>query len=191
MTLQQGKAFCVLRFEVSKSVITVQCEFHAWFQKDAPFKLYKMQLVQALKPADKEKRHDFCEEMQLKTEEDGFVGRLISDEAMFHISGKVNRHNVHSWRTEQPQAQIEHQHDSPKVNVFCAVSREKVHSPFFFHFHRNVRVFLNCVLPQCWIGQAAATGDNNHLPWPPCSPDLTLCDLFLWGFVKDSLYVPP
>jgi hypothetical protein len=29
------------------------------------------------------------------------------------------------------------------------------------------------------------------LPWPPRSPDLTPCDFFLWGFVKDSVYVPP
>ena len=34
-------------------------------------------------------------------------------------------------------------------------------------------------------------GDNQLLPWPPCSPDLTPCDFFLWGFVKDSVYVPP
>jgi hypothetical protein len=26
---------------------------------------------------------------------------------------------------------------------------------------------------------------------PPRSPDLTPCDFFLWGFVKDSVYVPP
>jgi hypothetical protein len=44
----------------------------------------------------------------------------------------VNRHNVHIWGTKQPHAQIEHQRDSPKVNVFCVVSCEKVHSPFFF-----------------------------------------------------------
>jgi hypothetical protein len=41
------------------------------------------------------------------------------------------------------------------------------------------------------IGRAAANGDNNLLPWPPRSPDLTPCDFFLWGFVKDSVYVPP
>jgi hypothetical protein len=62
-----------------------------------------------------------------------FVERLIfCDEAIFHISGKVNRHNVHICGTEQPHAQIEHQCDSPKLNVFCAVSREKVYGPFFF-----------------------------------------------------------
>jgi hypothetical protein len=44
----------------------------------------------------------------------------------------VNVHSVHIWGTEQPHAQIEHQRNSPKINVFCAVSRKKVHGPFFF-----------------------------------------------------------
>jgi hypothetical protein len=35
MASQQEKAFCVLRFEVSISVITVQREFRARFRKDA------------------------------------------------------------------------------------------------------------------------------------------------------------
>jgi hypothetical protein len=38
MASQQGKAFCVLRFEVSRSVITVQREFHARFKNVAPHK---------------------------------------------------------------------------------------------------------------------------------------------------------
>ena len=36
LALQQEKAFYVLRFEVSRSVITVQREFRAQFRKDAP-----------------------------------------------------------------------------------------------------------------------------------------------------------
>jgi hypothetical protein len=27
--------------------------------------------------------------------------------------------------------------------------------------------------------------------WPPHSPDAAPCDLFLWGYVKDQVYVPP
>jgi hypothetical protein len=27
--------------------------------------------------------------------------------------------------------------------------------------------------------------------WPPRSPDLAMCDLFLWGFIKDCVFVPP
>jgi len=26
---------------------------------------------------------------------------------------------------------------------------------------------------------------------PPGSPDATPCDIFLWGYVKDQVYVPP
>jgi hypothetical protein len=54
-------------------------------------------LVQALTPADKLRRCEFCKEMQLKMEEDGFIERMISDEATLHISDKVNRHN-HMYR---------------------------------------------------------------------------------------------
>ena len=36
MASQQENAFCVLRFEVSRSVIIVQREFRARFRKDAP-----------------------------------------------------------------------------------------------------------------------------------------------------------
>ena len=52
------------------------------------------------------------------------------------------------------------------------------------HYHNEVRQFLNLHLPQQWIGRG--TIDNQMLlPWPPLSPDITPCDLFLWG------YVPP
>jgi hypothetical protein len=35
------------------------------------------------------------------------------------------------------------------------------------------------------------TDDFNFRTWPPRSPDLTVCDFFLWGFVKDNIHVPP
>ena len=34
-------------------------------------------------------------------------------------------------------------------------------------------------------------GDQMLLAWPPCSPRATPCDFFLWGYVKDQVYVPP
>ena len=40
MALQQEKAFCVLRFEVSRSVVTVQRELRARFRKDALMRLF-------------------------------------------------------------------------------------------------------------------------------------------------------
>ncbi|XP_021931474.1 uncharacterized protein LOC110835506 [Zootermopsis nevadensis] len=162
-------------------------------------------------------------------EEDGFCDWLIfSDEVTFHLCGKVNKHNVQGWGMENPHCYVEHQRDSPKVNVFCAVSKMKVYSLFFFaeqtvtgltyldmvtewllpqlnedradfilqqdgappHFHREVRAFLNQHLPQRWIRRGTDV-DQKLLSWPPHSPDLTPCDFFLWGYVKDQVFVPP
>ena len=33
--------------------------------------------------------------------------------------------------------------------------------------------------------------DDALTRWPPRSPDLTPYDFFLWGFVKDTVFVPP
>jgi hypothetical protein len=57
------------------------------------------------------------------------------------------------------------------------------------HFHLEVRRHLSTILPQRWIGR---TFNENSavIFWPPRSPDLTPCDIFLWGYVKDKVYVP-
>jgi len=57
---------------------------------------------------------------------------LFTDEATFHPSGKVNRHKVRIWGTENPREIEEHVRDSPTQNVFCAVSSVEVYGPFFF-----------------------------------------------------------
>ena len=33
--------------------------------------------------------------------------------------------------------------------------------------------------------------DDALMLWPPRSPDLTPYDFFLWGFVKDTVFMPP
>ena len=32
---------------------------------------------------------------------------------------------------------------------------------------------------------------NHEIKWPPRSPDLTPCDFFLWGHLKDNIYTSP
>ena len=168
-------------------------------------------------------------DFQQRLEEDGFAEKLVfSDEAKFHVCGKVNCHNVRIWVTENPHATVEHVRDSPKVNLFCAVSSCKVYGPFFFaeptvtginyldmlqlwlmpqlqedsedlifqqdgappHLHFDVRAHLNANLPGRWIGRPSHN-DSPLLTWPPLSPDLTSCDFFLWGYIKDRVYMPP
>ncbi|GBL93529.1 hypothetical protein AVEN_59716-1 [Araneus ventricosus] len=53
----------------------------------------------------------------------------------------------------------------------------------------TVRDFLNRDLPHRWI-RRADLDDVPLLPWPPRLPDLTPCDFFLWGYVKEKVYVP-
>ncbi|PSN37647.1 hypothetical protein C0J52_24498 [Blattella germanica] len=64
------------------------------------FKPYRLQLLQALGPADYIKRAEFCIDFQNKLEDDNdnFSARLVfRDECIFHLNGKVvNHHNVKS-----------------------------------------------------------------------------------------------
>jgi hypothetical protein len=92
-------------------------------------------MLQALNRKDHNLRLHFCVHFQQWLEERGFAEKLVfTDEATFHVCGKVNRHIVHILGTENPYATAEHVRDSPKVNVFCSVSSCKVCGPLLFFF---------------------------------------------------------
>ncbi|KFM68034.1 hypothetical protein X975_05352, partial [Stegodyphus mimosarum] len=57
---------------------------------------------------------------------------MFSDEAFFHFSGIVNRHNVRIRGSENPREYSEAQRDSPKVNVWCGLMHDRVIGHFFF-----------------------------------------------------------
>ena len=40
------------------------------------------------------------------------------------------------------------------------------------------------------ILQTSTYDDQMLLAWPPRSSDAIACDFFLWGYVKDQVYVP-
>jgi hypothetical protein len=40
------------------------------------------------------------------------------------------------------------------------------------------------------MGRARAA-DGELMKRPPCSPNLTSCHYFLWGYAKDQVFVPP
>ena len=92
-----------------------------------------MHLLQALKPDNYVKRKTFCENIQEACEDDDFQNKpVFSDEAAFHLSGEVNRHNVRIWGTKSLLEIVQQEQDSAKINVFCTVSRNKVYGPFIF-----------------------------------------------------------
>ncbi|KAJ4431719.1 hypothetical protein ANN_20321 [Periplaneta americana] len=58
------------------------------------------------------------------------------------------------------------------------------------HFHNAVRAYLNTEMSDRWIGRAGVR-DRCFMTWPPRSPDMTACNFFLWGYLKDRVFVPP
>ena len=50
------------------------------------------------------------------------------------------------------------------------------------HFKTEVRNWLDNTFPERWIGRSGP-----HV-WPARSPDLTPCDYFLWGYLKEQVY---
>ena len=56
------------------------------------------------------------------------------------------------------------------------------------NFHREVRQYLNTVLPGCWVG-CASGNDQPLMLWPPRFSHITPCDFFLWEAVKDWVFV--
>ncbi|GBM64865.1 hypothetical protein AVEN_157115-1 [Araneus ventricosus] len=94
---------------------------------------YKLQLLHELKLDDKPQRRTFAEEMLQKTEDDeNFLQSVIfSDEATFHVSGIVNRHNTRIWGLENPHAVLEQARDSRKVSVWCGLLHDSNYRAFY------------------------------------------------------------
>ncbi|KAJ4433698.1 hypothetical protein ANN_16009 [Periplaneta americana] len=72
---------------------------HKILHRSLGFHAYKLQLVHELKPDDGNKRQAFAIDMLQHIDEDPtFLTRIaFSDEATFHLLGKVNAHNARIW----------------------------------------------------------------------------------------------
>ncbi|PNF24476.1 hypothetical protein B7P43_G06841 [Cryptotermes secundus] len=91
---------------------------------------------------------------------------IFSDERTFHVSGKVDTHNCRIWSSENPPVSLEHVRDKAKLNVFCALSKERVYGPFFFIETTITGIVYLDMLQEFLIPQ-------------------------LWGLVKYRVFVPP
>ena len=145
----------------------------------------------------------------------------FSDEATFHVSGKVNKHNIRIWGSQNPCEVFER--DSPKINIWCGLMHNQIIGPFIFAESTiTANIYLDMlkhyVVPQLEEFQPRVVfqqdgapphwglivrdflnetfpnrwiGRNGPTPWPPRSPDITPLDFFLWGYVKDRVYRTP
>ena len=146
---------------------------------------------------------------------------VFSDEATFHLNGNVNLHNCFYYSNENPHQILEKGMKSQYVTIWAMVSYrhgiihhvftgsvngenyahllETVVFPFLrrkrnciyqqdgapAHWSLAVRNLLNTHLPNRWIGR------DGPIKWPPRSPDLSVNDFWLWGYVRDNVYKLP
>ncbi len=96
-------------------------------------KPYKAQFVQQLYEEDTQDRVDMCKTLIPMLQDKSIQENIFfSDEATFYLHGLVNKHNVRYWSEDNPHATIETVMNSPKLNVWCAMSRTHLIGPFFF-----------------------------------------------------------
>jgi hypothetical protein len=71
--------------------------------------------------------------LQLLEDDPQLIDNLwMSDEAHFHLSGYVNKHNFRYWAAANPQQLHERPLHSDKVTIWCAISSNGVIGPYFF-----------------------------------------------------------
>lgn len=143
---------------------------------------------------------------------------IWSDESKFTLDGYVNRHNCVIWSSDNPRFTVDHAFNSKGVMVWAGLSSRGIIGPVFFgenenvnsvnylhllednvfplndgtkwfmqdgapaHYAVTVRNALDHHFSERWIGR------RGPIEWSPRSPDLTPCDFFLWGYMKDKVY---
>jgi hypothetical protein len=153
-----------------------------------------------------------------RLDDDAFLKHAaFCDMAIFHISGKVNRHNCWIWGSENPHEVMEHEHDTPRLNVWCALTSNFLTGPLIFEeatvrgaSYQNIlknyaviRIPWGCIFQQGGNSSHYASpvkvclnqyfpgkwiGRGGPITWPSRSPDLTF--RFLSMRVHKGLGVP-
>lgn len=103
--------------------------------------------------------------------------------AAVNINGVLSYDISDSTMTGTRYAQVLNQHVLPHFMVpemNQAIFQQDGASP---HYANPVKQLLNEHLRGRWIGRG-----SDFLDWPPRSPDLTVCDFFLWGYLKEHVY---
>jgi hypothetical protein len=151
-------------------------------------------------------------------EESRLLDKIVwSDESQFMLNGTINRHNCCYYATSNPHIEIPVANSKLSVMVWCGITSSEIIGPYFFeenvtgesylamlqnflwdkikgkrmlfqqdgaspHYAVSVRNWLDEKFAGRWLGR------RGPIEWPARSPDLTPCDFFLWGYLKDIVY---
>ena len=128
---------------VSDEVDMPKTTVHRIMRNVLGYKPYKMHATQQLEDEDMDVRVVMSEILLpiLDAEtNDGLI--FFSDEATFHVSGMVHKHNCRIWARENPFATVEVAMNSPKVIVWCAMSSKTIVGPFFLKNQRSINIII-------------------------------------------------
>lgn len=106
----------------------------------------------------------------------GIIGEVIIGPVF--LPNNLNSENYLSFLMNTLEEELEN------FPVATYVSMLFQHDGAPAHFARSVRAYLDTRYEQ-WIGR------GGPIAWPPRSPDLTVLDFFLWGYVKGVVYSDP
>jgi hypothetical protein len=138
--------------------------------------------------------------------------------AIHFTLSKLKIQNNRYWGTENPHAVYEVPLHDVKLGVWCAISARRITGLVIFHEAINSERYVRLILSPFYIQQtneeksyahfvqdnATAHIANNSMValdnvfgeriispglWPPQSPDLNSCDFYLWGTLKEKVYV--
>lgn len=94
---------------------------------------YHLQVVQKLEAEDYAARRAMCYDLCEAADRENLMGHILfTDEATFHVCGRVHRHNCRIWADEMPHDTMEWERHSPKVNVWLGLTKRKVYGPYMF-----------------------------------------------------------
>ncbi len=122
--------------------------------KDLNLKPYRPKLLQALNEDDPDRRMEFCEWiLDAIEEEPTLLDRILwTDEAIFQINGRVNRHNCVYWSDINPHVIIEQELNVPRVVVWGGIWSNGVVGPYFFEGNVTSESYLqmlkNNIIPE-------------------------------------------
>ncbi|KAG8272517.1 hypothetical protein J6590_039224 [Homalodisca vitripennis] len=167
------RARCVLLFHETNSATSVQSRFRTEYGRDPPSRPPSYSWHKNFVKRNRQVAH-----------------RLVM--LLSNRSGKTlpvvlqNQRGVQLWRQEFHKRQF-----SKCYGDNCLIPQidedEQQDSPFYYQQdgappHTDVRDFLNGRFPGRWIG---------HWPCTTSFPRFDSYGFFLWGFIKDNVYVPP
>ena len=85
---------------------------------------------------------------------------LFSDEAMFYLSGNINRHNFRYWSDTNPHwLEATRVQEDPRVVVWAGILEDQIIGPYFFDRNVTQESYLDML-------QSYLEGFLNNLPEP-------------------------